>query len=372
MLLVGGGRLGGAVLDLLATNYPEHEYVLVGRDAEYLRKRANLSRYIAAQWGRFPHIRVEHVDLMNTDLTSTVLAATSPDLVFNATTPFPWWRITDLRDDSPQVAELAGSGVWCALDCLLPAMLTRAIAESKTSPVFVNGCYPDMVNAFLAGAQGAPSVGIGNISNLIPGLRLTFAQMQKSAGADVDVRLVAHHYTSLNAPTIGGCGGAPYALSVGTGGEWSSFRAPDDTPFASLRSMFERVRGVDGQAVTISSAATVLASFLKSERRLHHGPGPLGLPGGYPFETQEDGTVTLALPPDLSREQAVRINELAQRHDGIQSVQAGTVSATEEARAAHRRIVGIDLPTVTTEMLVPLARETIDLLNSRHELGLSL
>lgn len=371
-MLVGGGRLGGAVLDLLATNYPEHEYVLAGRNTDQLRKRANLSRYIAAQWGHFPHIRVEHVDLMNTERTSAVLAATSPDLIFNATTPFPWWRIPDLRDDSSQVAELAGSGVWCALDCLLPAMLSRAIEGSQTSPVYVNGCYPDMVNAFLAGAEGAPSVGIGNISNLIPGLRLAFAEMRECDGATVDIRLVAHHYTSLNAPTIGGCGGAPYALSVGSGGEWSSFRAPDDTPFAALRTRFERVRGVDGQAVTISSAATVLASFLKSERRLHHGPGPLGLPGGYPFETQEDGTVSLALPPGLSREQAVGINELAQSYDGIETVKAGTVSATEEARAAHRKIVGMDLPTVTTDMLVPLARETIELLNARHDLGLSL
>ncbi|HEX2154193.1 MAG TPA: hypothetical protein VHL52_09450, partial [Acidimicrobiia bacterium] len=65
-----------------------------------------------------------------------------------------------------------------------------------------------------------------------------------------------------------------------------------------------------------------------------HVTGPMGLPGGYPANIGAGG-VELRLPPGLTREEAVSINEKAARWDGIGHIaDDGTVVYTSEAAGA--------------------------------------
>jgi hypothetical protein len=306
------------------------------------------------------------------DATATLVSQYEPDIVFNATTPFPWWTMDQFPERVRQLSYSAGLGMWCAVDCLLPLRLSEALAEVVRPPLYVNACYPDMVNAFLRHCPNGPTLGIGNMSNLVPGLTLTFAQILDVPAQEISIRLVAHHFTSLNAPTIGGCGGAPYYLSVAHGGREMTFREPDDTPFAELKARFTRIRGLDGQGVTVSSAATILASLLLRERRRHHAPGPNGLVGGYPVVVAENGGVELDLPLGLDRDGAVGINEAAQKRDGLAAVGPGTVALTVQSRDALKTITGVELPTVTLSNVQELAEAVVSSLNSRYGLGLSL
>ena len=123
--------------------------------------------------------------------------------------------------------------------------MAYALNQFSAQINYVNGSYPDMVNAFLWDSPAAPTVGIGNLSNLVPGLRLTYAAALNVAPGDIDIHLVCHHFTSLNAPTIGASGGAPYHLTVSYRGEILTFSNTDDSPFKLLKSTFARVRGLD-------------------------------------------------------------------------------------------------------------------------------
>ena len=262
--------------------------------------------------------------------------------------------------------------MWSALDVVLPFRLSEALASSSAEAVYVNGCYPDMVNTFLGHTPARPTIGIGNASNLIPGLTLTFAELMRADPSQLIVRLVAHHFTGLNAPTIGGCGGAPYYLSVRHGSDERTFSAPDDSPFVELKQRFSRVRGLQGQGVTVNSAATVLASLLARVRRRHHVPGPNGLPGGYPVMVTENGGIELDLPPGIDEAGAVAINEGAQVFDGLAYVRPNEVALTEEARAALTEIVGVELPTLTPANAVEVANEVLGGLNERYAFELKL
>jgi hypothetical protein len=371
LMIIGAGKLGGPVLDVLSSRYPHHRYVLVARDAERTTRRLNLTRYMCSQWGQYPDLQPDSTNLLNTDQAATVIERHRPDVVFNATTPFPWWRIAELPEPQRKLAKAAGPGVWCALDCLLPANLSCALEAARSPATFVNGCYPDAVNPFLGERGCSPTLGIGNLSNLVPGLRLALARTLSAEPREVDIRLVCHHYTSLNAPSGDGRD-APYQLTVDHRGSRQRFATPDDTPFALLAATVGRTRGLSGQGVTISSAATVLATLLNREQRRHHAPGPLGLPGGYPVDISESGSVTLDLPHDTSVSEAIQINTAAQCFDGIQTVNPGSITPTERAREAYAAIVGSHLPTVTPDNMLALSRDAIERINASYHLGLAL
>lgn len=370
LAVIGIGKLGGAVVDHLCLRHPDVRFVLISRSRERSVKRANLSRYLAAQWRIFPEIIGEETDLLDVTRTSHLLASLKPDVVFNATTPFPWWKLDQLPEREAKLAARAGSGMWCALDALLPLRLTEAMEQSGTQAVHVNGCYPDMTNPFLADMRCAPGLGIGNISNLVPGLVLGWAAELGLEPRDVEVRIVGHHSVSLFAPSVG-CPETPYDLEIRSPTGCLRFTGPDDRPFEVLRRHASRVRGLDGLGVTIGSAVTVLDELLGGAPMLHHCPGALGLPGGYPVRLQPDGQPRLDLPSGLSPDAAAAINMAAQRFDGVQDVRAGSVSATPMAREAYQEIVGTELPgSVGPGDVEPLSRDAVSRLNDRFQLAL--
>lgn len=372
LVVFGAGKLGGAAVDVLATRYPQHKYVIVSRSSERAALRINLTRYICSQWGAYPDLQSDATDLLHPEMTAELLDRHRPDVVFNATTPFPWWLIDALPASMKALTYSAGLGMWCALDCVLPMMLSEALAKARVTATYVNGCYPDMVNSFLGGSAAAPMVGIGNMSNLVPGLTLAFAAALRVHPRDITIQLICHHFTSLNAPTVGGSGGAPYHLTVTHPEGRMSYTGTDDTPFAMLKSNYSRVRGLEGQGVTVGSATTVLASMLNNDRRRHHVPGPLGLVGGYPVVISPDKGIELDLPEGLTQSAAVQINTAAQQFDGLGQVLPGSVKLTEEANSALRQITGMELPTITPVNVFSVAQEIVSSLNARYALELRL
>lgn len=98
LMVFGAGKLGGPVVDLLASRYPGHRYVLICRSADIAERRINLTRYVCSQWGSYPELHWEAADLMNTEQIVTLILQYQPDIIFNATTPFAWWLIDELPD----------------------------------------------------------------------------------------------------------------------------------------------------------------------------------------------------------------------------------------------------------------------------------
>jgi hypothetical protein len=370
LLVFGIGKLGGPVVDTLAMRYPGHRFVVVSRDKERSQRRANLSRYLASQWDLWPEVVGEETDLLDAARTADLVYRCDPDVVFNATTPFPWWKLDSLPERERLLSSRAGPGMWCALDCLMPMCLTEALSLAASRAIHVNGCYPDMTNAFLAASRCAPRLGIGNISNLVPGLQLGYASELGVSAAEIEIQIVGHHYVSWNAPSERGCADAPYDLTVTHSQEQLCFRGPSDVPFRVLRRHASRVRGLDGLGVTVGSAATLLADLLESRARRHHSPGANGLPGGYPVRLGPCGEVDLDLPANLDEQEAVGLNKEAQVFDGVAHVEAGRVIATPEAQEAYAEVIGTSLPEVSASNVVDLAVDAIDRVEQRFNLGL--
>jgi len=97
VVVVGGGLLGGQVLDMLA-RLPGLQLTLVGRNEETIRKRANLARLTAMHLGFNPEVNFAITDVRDIDRTAEVVASLGPDLLFAALSAQPYWMVRQLND----------------------------------------------------------------------------------------------------------------------------------------------------------------------------------------------------------------------------------------------------------------------------------
>lgn len=342
ILIFGYGVLSGAVLDHLSNRGYPAEIHIAGRSLEKLCRRVNLARYASANFGHFPKIFEHQNDIYDVAATAELIAQVKPDLIFNATSPLPWWAISKLPSDIAKLVNDAGGGAWTPTDAVLPYKLAQALKLSGEQGIFVNGSYADVVNPALRGIGLSPSVGVGNVANAVPGLRYAIADLSGRPADELIVRFVAHHFISFSMPTLGHTSGAPYNLTAEYRGQDISAEFNPEEAFTLVATRFRRIKGLEGQAVTASSAMQVLDAIITDSGANCHAPGPLGLPGGYPVKLNRNGPV-LDLPPGLTTEEADRINRVGQKWDGIDEIDLnGKIHFTQKCQDIMRSVFKFD------------------------------
>ncbi|GAB3984756.1 hypothetical protein GCM10029978_095340 [Actinoallomurus acanthiterrae] len=360
VMIFGYGMLGGRVIDEVVRAHPDLRVIAVGRRADLLEQRINLARYAALNYDAMAEVVPLCLDILDLPRVAGAVRTHQPDLIFNATSMLPWWMLDRLPTDLRSQIKQAGSGIWAATDLLLPLRLSQALRISSFAGTFINASFPDLVNPIIFRQRIGPICGIGNVANAVPGVRLAAATMLGEPVQDVRIRLVAHHFTSYNMPVSGTSAGVPFALQILLRGQDVSHRLNAEAIFAAVAGKFRRVKGAAGQAVTVSSAMSVLNALLDGSPHYTHAPGVLGLPGGYPVRV-EAGRASLDLPTGLSPDGAVEINIQAGRWDGIRSISATDgVNVTEEAHAIAKRLLDYDADGITVHNCEEKAFELIE------------
>jgi hypothetical protein len=350
ILILGQGVLGGDVLDFLLQSGANIALSVGARNPDKAIRRVNLARYTAMNLGHTSSVDVLPIDLMNTDATAEQIDGLKPDIIFNATTLHSWWVITKLPTAAFKKLDDGRGGIWTPMHQVLIRRLMMAVRLANSQATVVNASYPDVVNATLAAEGLAPAVGIGNIANAIPGIRLAAAHMLAADPASIEVRFFAHHYLSYRMPSTGGTDGAPYHLTVYVNGEEVPRSEIDhDTLFSLVAGRYRRIKGLAGQSVTASSATAMLLALAHRTGQVVHAPGPLGLVGGYPVRISQRG-LFIDLPSTLTLDQAIDINRQCQRFDGIESVDDdGTVRFTQKAASVLRDVLSYDCDSYRPE-----------------------
>ncbi len=343
ILIVGQGVLASAVLDFLAQSDGRYRVVIAARDLDRLTRRVNLARYTALNLGHAPVLECCAMDLMDGARSAALIASIAPAIIFNATTLHSWWVITQLPPQAFQRLDRAHGGVWTPMHLVLIRRLMQAVRAAGFAGAVVNASYPDVTHAALAAEGLSPLVGIGNVANAVPGLRLAAAHLLQAPLSGIAVRFFAHHFLSYRMPSTGVTDGAPYHLTVYRCGREVALDESDRREiFALVAGRFRRVKGLAGQSVTASSATAVLRALADPADQVVHAPGPRGLVGGYPVRFGEAG-IAVDLPTGLSLDAAIEINRRCQRYDGIAEIDAaGTVHFTPEAADILRTELGYD------------------------------
>jgi len=357
LLIIGSGVLGGNVLDLLSWSGFDGRIVAVGRNEQTLLERTNLSRIAAYNQGHYPRITTEYLDLDDVDRSAETIASIRPDIIFNTASIQTYWRIQTLPKAAYEALAKPGIGAWLPMHLSPAYRLMTAVRRTGLDPIVVNAAYPDAVNPVLATCGLAPTVGIGNVMNVVPAVRAAAAMTLGAPVETVQIRLVAHHYVSNRLPAFGDTGGAPFQLNVYWEGRDITHKVELAELFGLLPTEIRRTRGNAGMYVTASSALAVLNALRSPTPVALHAPGPNGLAGGYPVTVSDQG-VELDLPESCPVETAVAVNEQAQAFDGVQSIEPnGRVVLTGLATETMERELGHYCPGFHLDECHELAAE---------------
>ena len=355
LVVIGLGDLGGRVVEALA-RLPVGRVVAAGRDAERARAVAGQAAIAAAVAHGAGDVVAAQADAGDVAATARLLRELDPAVVVAAASLHTWWRTP------PEVAALP-YGAWLALQVPLVRDVVRARDEAGVAARVVALPFPDAVGPVLAPSGLAPDVGAGNVGELAAKLEVLAARRAGVARSEVSVRLVAHHATERYAfSAFGNLGGTveapaggppPIRAEVAVGGE----RVSAEYAAALFATPYPLLSGRATHAMTAAATAAVAEALVADAPQRVHAPAPAGRPGGYPLLVSRDG-IALDLPDETTEDDAVAINAVAARWDGIASIGPdGRVTYTDVVADAAERTLGLRLEGFAPEEADALAAE---------------
>lgn len=313
ILLFGTGAFATRIAcDIAATARAPIRLVLAGRDAERLAWLVSACNARAATFGTAVRAELALADLSSTEAAAPVIAAAQPDVVVQAASVQTSSVIARTGDAWSRLVAEGGLSATAVFQALLSARVGRAMQQAAPRALLVNCCFPDVVNAMLAGLGLPVACGVGNIGIL--------SSCFAGALPGVGVKVLAHYQTI-------GAWRRPK-------GQRQGFAAPrvwlDDAEIDDVPARFADVQLTPAPAIEVSGSASVpllVAMATPGSDIAAHAPGALGLPGGYPVRWRQ-GALSLDLPPGLSRAEAVAWNEAFEARNGLLVSADGHVTYT--------------------------------------------
>lgn len=360
LMMLGVGDLAWWTLEILlrSPGFGEHVEVLAcDRDEEMGLRRVNSALLSASQWGAEGKVRFRRADAFQVDELAQIIDDFQPDVIFDSTTLQSWWVITRLPKEKYEEIDQARYGPWLPMHITLTYNLMKAIAMTRCRPKVINCGFPDVTNAVLAKRGMAPHIGIGNIDNVAPAVRMLLAHKEGVPLASVQVYMYLPHFVSYYLSRFHTAGGAPYILRLFVDGEEVTEKYDLDAFLDEATRRFRRLGGTGAHSVVGASCAKNILHVLRDTRTLTHSPGPCGLPGGYAVRIGTE-KVEVALPPGLTLEEVIRVNSEAQKFDGIEAIQDdGTVVFTDRSYEIMKKLLGYDCKALKLEEAADRAQE---------------
>jgi hypothetical protein len=369
-MLVGLGDLGFHILQFLARTPGVSKVVVADVDEVNGILKVNNAIEGAASQGFYPDIRFLKIDLLDVDATAEALKEVNPEVLCNTATLQTWWVMYQLPEDVSKKILEAGLGPWIPIHLTLTYKLMRAVKKSGIDTHVISTPFPDAVNPILGKVGLAPTVGGGNIAIQIPRIKKIVSEKLNVSMRNVSVFMIGHHAMTISKMRC------PFWVKILVGDKNIS----DQFPLDKLRELLlpyqayprtsaydKRWTGPPPQQHVASCMVRNLLAIYFDTGELLHAPGPAGLPGGYPVRLSVKGA-EVVLPEQLTLEEAIRINEEAQKWDGIEKIKDdGTVVFTEKSTNIMRKMLGYDCEELKLEENEERSKELRSLFNKLAE-----
>jgi len=365
VLVVGLGGVGGYALHLLA-RYPGIK--LIGADVreKFAREKVSNVYYdIFFQKGILPHIEHKRIDLNDIEGTAEILKEIEPDVILNQTTLQSWWVVhhipEEIRLKISDTYPGAGLGPWTPVHLTLTYKLMQAVHKARLDTHVVNGSWSDCVNPVLSKVGLAPTVGMGNFALLEPMIIRIVSDKLKVPASNVSVSMIGHHAMVMPIQEKGSAVNVPYYLKIRVfDRDVTNELDIEQDIWAEVPKYAgpEPLWGTQQEFIASCVTRNVLA-ILFDTGEIVHAPGPEGLPGGYPVRLSAKGA-EVVVSDGMTKEEAIKINEEAQKYEGIDKIKEdGTVVCTEHAAQIMKEVLDYDCKELKLDECERKAKELI-------------
>lgn len=363
VMIIGLGSVGSYLLDyLISNNDPAIHVVVVGRDADKMQMKVNITRVAGLIRGvNKSHIDVEGgVDLNDIDAIEKVIEKHQPDFIVNSSRAYP-----GLKYGSISWANVRAYGIWSPLSIRFTKNIMEACERADTNAVVINTSYSDAVIPWLKSAGKAyPDFGSGNLNHLVPRMKFAVAEM---LGVDdfwnIDVMFAAGHFHDVCISKEGQTEGVKLPLTIYYKGEKQDL--PQEKIFAACKISMpvDQTRNMMNASSNYQIIMAVIDAVRTGENQKVFSPGFDGNIGGYPVQVgYQNGRLNAWIDESVySFEEMNQADRASMALDGVEDVVDGKLIYTDALIEKAKKAFGVELPkTVAFEDIEKTAKFIID------------
>ena len=364
VMIIGLGSVGAYLLDyLISKNDPAISVVVVGRDAEKMQTKVNITRVAGLIRGvNKSHIKVEGgVDLNDIDAIRNAIEKYQPDFIVNSSRAYP-----GLKYGSISWANVRAYGIWSPLAIRFTKNIMDACDLANTNAVVINTSYSDAVIPWLKSAGKAyPDFGSGNLNHLVPRMKFAVADMLGVEDFwNVDIMFAAGHFHDVVISKEGQTEGVELPLMIYYKDEEQKGIDKNEVIKRCHISMpVDKTRNMMNASSNYQIITAVIDAARTGNQQKVFSPGFDGNIGGYPVAVgYRDGKLDAWIDESVfSFEEMNKADRASMALDGVEDVVNGKLIYTDALIEKAQKAFGKTLPKeVTYEDIDKTAKWIID------------
>ena len=346
IMIIGLGSVGGFLLDyLIAKNDPSISIVVVGRDADKMQTRVNITRVAGLiREVNKSSVTVEGgVDLNDVDSIQKAIEKYSPDFIVNSSRAYP-----GLKYGSISWNNVRAYGIWTPLSIRFTKNIMEACDKADTDAVVINTSYSDAVIPWLKSAGKAyPDFGSGNLNHLVPRIRFAVADI---LGVDdfwnVDVMFAAGHFHDVCISKEGQTEGVELPLKVYYKGVLQDIPHEKIYKACHIAMPVDQTRNMMNASSNYRIITAVIDAIRNHEEQRLFIPGFDGNIGGYPVLVgYRDGKLDAWIDESVfDFEEMNKADRASMALDGVEDVVDGKLIYTDALIEKAKKAFGKELP----------------------------
>lgn len=347
IMIIGLGSVGSYLLDyLISKNDPAINVVVVGRDAEKMQTKVNITRVAGLIRGvNKSRIEVEGgVDLNDIAAIQAAVEKYKPDFIVNSSRAYP-----GLKYGSISWANVRAYGIWSPLAIRFTKNVMEACDKADSDAVVINTSYSDAVIPWLKSAGKAyPDFGSGNLNHLVPRMKYATAEM---LGVDdywnVDIMFAAGHFHDVCISKEGQTEGIDLPLKIYyKGAELLKIDKTEIIKRCNISMPVDQTRNMMNASSNYQIITAVIDAIRTGKNQKVFTPGFGGNIGGYPVLVgYKDGRLDAWIDESVfSFEEMNMADRASMALDGVEDIVDGTLIYTDALIDKVKKAFGKDLP----------------------------
>lgn len=345
IMIIGLGSVGNYLLDYLMSSGDDGiEIAVVGRNAGKLESDVNIVRVASLIRGqnRSRIVVMGEIDLNDIASIEKAISAFRPDIIVNSSRAYP-----GLKYGTISWKNVRSYGIWTPLSIRYAKNIMEAYGRAGSDAIVINTSYSDAVVPWLRSAGRVyPDFGSGNINHLVYRFKLAAGQMLGIEDFwNIDITFAVAHFHDVCISKEGHTEGTDMLIDMRYDGRKLTVDVNDVIKECSIPMPVDAKRNMMNASSNFEIIEAILGAVREGKRTKLHCPGAFGEIGGYPVVIDGSGESVRAYIDEtyFSLDEMRAKNRESIYLDGIESVENGILTYTDELIAKVKKAFGVDL-----------------------------
>ena len=346
IMIMGLGSVGNYLMDyLMSSGMEDIEIIVAGRNHDKMEQDVNIVRIASLIRGQNrTRISIESdVDLNIVSSIADCIRKNQPDIIVNSSRAYP-----GLKYGSISWKNVRAYGIWTPLAIEFAKNIMEAVDKAKSDAIVINTSYSDAVIPWLKSAgRSYPDFGSGNINHLIPRIKFAIAEIKGISDYwNIDVTYAVAHFHDVVISKEGQTEGVKQLIVA----KYNGKKIDVDYDLVFSKCSIPMPTDAKRNQMNASSNYEIIKGIMdcsKNGKKVKlHIPGAFGELGGYPviLDGSKDRITACFDESEFSLEEMKKVNSQSIYLDGIEKVENGTLTYTDELIAKAKKAFGVELP----------------------------